>query len=138
MALGSCVSRKNGQNCDTQVFPREFLEREVNVSTDCRDKRIENKRPALKTCTHFCSAVEPDYFGSICSSNSRSYDSQSQKRFAMPFTLKNPYADVSAKGEKRTADATSDPYTPKKARKAPSAASLVRIVGFCVPGLDHM
>jgi hypothetical protein len=86
----------------------------------------------------FCRAVEPGYFGSICSSNSRSLDSQSQKRFAMPFALKNPYADVSAKGEKRTADATSDPSTPKKACKAPSAASLVRSVGFWVLGLDHM
>ena len=42
----------------------------------------------------------------------------------MPFALKNPYANASAKGEKRAGDSVEDPSTPKKAKKAPSAASL--------------
>ena len=45
---------------------------------------------------------------------------RAMKRFA----LKNPYADVTV-GEKRPAGAIDDPATPKKTKKAPSAASLV-------------
>ena len=48
----------------------------------------------------------------------------------MPFALKNPYANAAAKGEKRAGESIEDPSTPKKAKKAPSAASLVRSVGF--------
>ena len=44
---------------------------------------------------------------------------------AMPrFALKNPYANTTV-GEKRAAGAIEDPATPKKTKKAPSAASLV-------------
>ena len=50
----------------------------------------------------------------------------------MPFALKNPYANALDKGEKRAGgEALDDPSTLKKAKKAPSAASLVRSVGFC-------
>ena len=49
----------------------------------------------------------------------------------MPFALKNPYANASAKGEKRAGGEALDAVsTPKKAKKAPSAASLVRSVVF--------
>jgi len=42
----------------------------------------------------------------------------------MPFALKNPYANA-GKGEKRPGEPLEEPSTPKKAKKAPSAASLV-------------
>ena len=51
----------------------------------------------------------------------------------MPFALKNPYASTAAKGEKRAGDSLEDPSTPKKAKKAPSAASLVgHCFSFCL------
>ena len=52
---------------------------------------------------------------------------------AMPFALKNPYADAVAKGEKRPGESIEDPSTPKKAKKAPSAASLVMMENVSKP-----
>ena len=51
----------------------------------------------------------------------------------MPFALKNPYADAVAKGEKRPGESIEDPSTPKKAKKAPSAASLVMMENVSKP-----
>ena len=57
---------------------------------------------------------------------------------AMPrFALKNPYADVTV-GEKRPAGAIDDPATPKKTKKAPSAASLVIMDSVARPKVQKL
>ena len=50
--------------------------------------------------------------------------------FIMPFALKNPNANAATEGEKRAGHLIDDPSTPRKARKAPSAASLVENISF--------
>ena len=57
----------------------------------------------------------------------------------MPFALKNPYANALDKGEKRAGgEALDGPSTPKKVKKAPSAASLVRSVRFCTSCMSNV
>ena len=48
----------------------------------------------------------------------------------MPFALKNPYANAGFDGETRAGEVLDDLSTPKKAKKAPLADSLVQSVSF--------